>query len=120
MTMYAKVQTGEKVVFLTRKVAAANQNALTAYDMPSPQWYDVKFLVERMFDLRGVVRDAIGKRKAAERMRLRVAGMSVRQIVIAEIHGHNMDIALAWHDYREAVTAYHHMWDVYQKNLKKF
>lgn len=118
--MKASVQTGDKVVFLTRKVAAANQNTPSAYDLLQPQWYDVKFLIERMFDLRGVVRDAIHKRKAAETMRLRVGAHPVRQIVTAEIHGHNMDIALAWHDYREVVRSYHRMWAVYQANLKKF
>lgn len=118
--MKASVQTGEKVVFLARKVAAANQNAPSAYDQPQPQWYDVKFLIERMFDLRCVVRDAIVKRKAAETMRQRVGAHPARQIVTAEIHGHNMDIALAWHDYREAVATYHRMWGVYRKNLKKF
>ncbi|MCB9986419.1 MAG: hypothetical protein H6865_02160 [Rhodospirillales bacterium] len=107
-----------------RSIAVANQNApLSAVaivaNADTPQWYDVKFLAERMFDLRGMVRDAIRSRRGAEQLRQRYAALPARQIVTAEIHGHSMDIALAWHDYRIATAAYHSAWEAYQHNLRR-
>jgi hypothetical protein len=118
--MYAHIQTGEKGAIIARKIAAANQNVPQKFNTHAPQWYDVKFLVERMFDLRGMVRDGVARRREAETMRRRFVGHPSSQIMIAEIHGHNMDIALAWHDYRNAVAAYHMAWGTYRKNLRRF
>ena len=120
--MYAKIETGLKAAGTIRKVTTvANQNMpAIAVQNDAPQWYDVKFLAERMVDMRAVVRESIRNRRRAEQLRKRYAHHSARQIVTAEIHGHNMDIALAWHDYRDATAAYQNAWTTYQQNLRRY
>ncbi len=119
--MYVKIETGPQAATAIRQVFVANQNvALVVPATEAPQWYDVKFLAERMVDLRGMVRNAIANRRRAEQLKQRYAGHSARHIVTAEIHGHSMDIALAWHDYRQATAAYHASWAVYQNNLRRY
>lgn len=118
--MFGIIKTGETAAVTLRKVTVANQNKPLAVvkGLQEPQWYDVKYMVERMFDLRGRVRDAIEMRRHAEQLKIRINHPS-RLIVTAEIHGHNMQIAMIWHQYREAVATYHEAWAVYQKNLRR-
>jgi len=104
---------------LMRKLVAANQNApMPKRAIDDPQWYDIKQMVEIMFDARARVRDAIAERRNAETVHIRYNGHPSRQLITAEIHGINMQIALHWHTYRQSASAYHTAWAVYQENLK--
>jgi len=119
--MYGMIKTGENAAVTVRKVTVANQNRPLAVlkSLETPQWYDVKHMVERMFDLRTDVRNAIEMRRHAEQQKIRCGSHPSRQIFTAEIHGHNMQIAMCWHEYREATALYHHAWNTYRKNLRR-
>lgn len=119
--MYAKIETNSAAANVQK--LAANQNSQLAFGpgaSPAPQWYDVKLLVERMFDLRTKVRDAIEMRKFSEQVKYQSAGTNVRAIRTDGLYGHDMEIAIAWHSYRRATAEYHRAWNAYKNNLKKY
>ena len=99
---------------------AANQNAPLPYQTEAePQWYDIKQMVEIMFDTRARVRDAITERRDAQVLQQTYNGHPGRPLITAEIHGINMQISLHWHAYRVASAAYHTAWKRYQANLRR-
>ncbi|HEY8963307.1 MAG TPA: hypothetical protein VIN59_02465 [Alphaproteobacteria bacterium] len=103
-----------------RKLVAVNQNnPMPMAKGAEPQWYDIKQLVEIMFDARSRVRDALALRRDAQSVHVRYNGHPGRPLITAEIHGINMQIALNWHAYRQASAAYHTAWSTYQENLKR-
>jgi len=117
---YAKLKNVMVTDMQRQTLTAANQNVPILFPLDDqPQWFDVKHLVECMFDARAKVRDAIAERKNAEMVRVHYAGHSSRQLITAEIHGLNMQIALMWHEYRQASEAYHATWATYRKNLNR-
>lgn len=126
--MYATIQTTTGAASANVQKLAANQNSLQATPLafvgpgasPAPQWYDVKLLVERMFDMRTKVRDAIESRKFSEQVTYKNGTSNVRAIRTDGLYGHDMEIAIAWHSYRRATAEYHRAWNAYQDNLKKF
>jgi len=117
---YAQIETGIRASETMRRISFANQNTPQALQLvQEPQWYDVKQLIEAMFDARTQVRDTIAERREAETRRLRFGGHPGRQLITAEIHSINMQLALDWHEYRNICAAYHAAWSTYQRNLRR-
>ena len=121
MEMYAElknmVMSGQPV---RQTKQAANQNMPQGYpDQAEPQWYDIKQMVEIMFDARARVRDAVAERRDAQVLQQTYNGHPGRPLITAEIHGINMQISLHWHAYRMASAAYHKSWSRYQANLRR-
>jgi len=118
MNMQLKnIVTGSQV---RQTLKAANQNVPLPYQLQAePQWYDIKQMVEIMFDARARVRDAIAEHRDAQVLQQTYNGHPGRPLITAEIHGINMQIALHWHAYRTASAAYHTSWARYQANLRR-
>jgi hypothetical protein len=113
--MFATIET--RPGHAIRKMAANQNSAIASHQIcaSAPQWYDVKLLVEQMFDARSRVRDAIEMRRASEMVSVRV--MNACRTIGGGLQGHDMEIAVRWHAYRRTSAAYHRAWAIYQKNM---